>query len=41
MNQAWPSLDALIAPLDQRCVWLMQQHALVSNLTRFHGLPAA
>ena len=41
VNRAWPSLQALIEPLDQRCVWLMQQHALVSNLTSFHWLPAA
>ncbi len=41
VNQAWPSLDVLMAQLDQRCVWLMQQHALVSNLTSFHWLPAA
>ena len=41
VNRAWPSLQALIERLDQRCVWLMQQHALVSNLTSFHWLPAA
>ncbi|GGR23217.1 hypothetical protein GCM10008957_38950 [Deinococcus ruber] len=41
VNRAWPSLQALIEPLDQRCVWLIQQHALVSNLTSFHWLPAA
>ena len=41
VNRAWPSLQALIEWLDQRCVWLMQQHALVSNLTSFHWLPAA
>jgi len=41
VNQAWPSLEALMEPLDQRCIWLMHQHALVSNLTSFHWLPAA
>jgi hypothetical protein len=34
-------LQALIERLYQRCVWLMQQLALVSNLTSFHWLPAA
>ena len=41
VNQWWSSLQALTEPLDQRCVWLMNQHALVSNLTSFHWLPAA
>jgi hypothetical protein len=41
VNRAWPSLQALIERLDQRCVWLMQQHALVSHLTSFHWLPTA
>lgn len=40
-NRAWTGLPDLIAPLDRRCIWLMQQHALVSNLTSFHWLPAA
>ena len=41
VNRAWSDLPALIAPLDRRCIWLMQQHALVSNLTSFRWLPAA
>ena len=41
VNRAWPTLQGLITQLDRRCVWLMQEHALVSNLTSFHWLPAA
>lgn len=43
VNQVWPSLQALINSLDQRCIWLMDphQHPLVSTLTSFHWLPAA
>ena len=43
LKKGWsigPSLPDLIAPLDRRCVWLMQEHAFVSNLTSFHWLPA-
>jgi hypothetical protein len=41
VNRAWPSLSDLIDPMNRRCVWLMQQRALVSNLTSFDWLPAA
>lgn len=41
VNRAWSTLPELTELLDRRCVWLMQAHALVSNLTSFHWLPAA
>jgi hypothetical protein len=43
-GSGYPNLIKATQPtelLDRRCVWLMQAHALVSNLTSFHWLPAA
>ena len=39
VNRLWPSLETLIEWLNQRCVWLMRQYTLVSNLINLHWLP--